>query len=230
MKKTAHGSSWLSAAVLLSACGFAAPPAAAPPDEPAPVVVSRWTDRSELFVEFPPLVAGATSRFAIHFTDLATFEPLREGRATVRLTGARVEEFAADGPGRPGIFGVDVTPAAAGRARLELLLDAPAVRDRHDLGEVTVLTAAQAAALPPAVEDDDGTVPFLKEQQWSLDFATAAAGRRSMAASLDVPAEIQPRTGGQAEVTTPVAGRLAAGLPARPNFERQDDDILEERV
>ena len=218
MKNTSHGPGWPAAAtLLLSACGFAPAPEPAPADEPAPVVVSRWTDRSELFVEFPPLVAGATSRFAIHFTDLATFEPLREGRATVRLTGARAEEFAADGPGRPGIFGVDVTPAAAGRARLELLLDAPTVRDRHDLGEVTVLTAAQAAALPPAAEeDDDGTVPFLKEQQWSLDFATAAAGRRSMAASLDVPAEIQPRTGGQAEVTTPVAGRLAADLPARP--------------
>ena len=219
MKNASHGPGWpaAAAAVLLSACGFAPPPEPAPSDEPAPVVVSRWTDRSELFVEFPPLVAGATSRFAIHFTDLATFEPLREGRATVRLTGARAEEFAADGPGRPGIFGVDVTPAAAGRARLELLLDAPAVRDRHDLGEVTVLTAAQAAALPPAAEEeDDGTVPFLKEQQWSLDFATAAAGRRSMAAGLDVPAEIQPRTGGQAEVTTPVAGRLAADLPARP--------------
>lgn len=217
MKKFSRRPGWPATAALLSACGFAPPPETAPPDEPAPVVVSRWTDRSELFVEFPPLVAGATSRFAIHFTDLATFEPLREGRATVRLTGARAEEFAVDGPLRPGIFGVDVTPAAAGRARLELLLDAAAVRDRHDLGEVTVLTAAQAASLPAAAEEeDDGTVPFLKEQQWSLDFATAAARGQSMAASLDVPAEIRPRTGGRAEVTTPVAGRLAADLPARP--------------
>ena len=218
MKNTMHAAGWLSAAVLLSGCGSAPLAEEAPPEEPAPVVVSRWTDRSELFVEFPPLVAGATSRFAIHFTDLSTFEPLREGRATVRLTGMRVraEEFVVEGPGRPGIFGVDVTPAAAGRARLELLLDAAAVQDRHDLGEVSVLTAAEAAGLPPAAEEEDGSVPFLKEQQWSLDFATTVARRRPMAASLDIPAEIQPRTGGQAEVTTPVAGRLAADLPARP--------------
>ena len=189
MRNTMHAAGWLSAAALLSACGAAPPPEEAAQEEPAPVVVSRWTDRSELFVEFPPLVAGATSRFAIHFTDLATFEPLREGRATVRRTGvrARAEDFVADGPGRPGIFGVDVTPAGAGRARLELLLDAAAGQDRHDLGEVTVLTAAEAARLPPVVEEEDGTVPFLKEQQWSLDFATAAARRRSMAAGLDIP-------------------------------------------
>ncbi len=216
MRNTRHAAGWLSAAALLSACGSAPPTEVAAAEEPAPVVVSRWTDRSELFVEFPPLVAGATSRFAIHFTDLATFEPLREGRATVRLSGARVEEFEVDAPGSPGIFGVDVTPSAAGRARLELLLDAAAVQDRHDLGEVRVLTAAEAAGLPPGAEEEDGTVPFLKEQQWSLDFATAAARRRPMADSLDVPAEIRPRTGGEAEVTTPVAGRLAADLPPRP--------------
>ena len=141
MRNTRHGpgrpatAAMLSVAAMLYACGAAPPAALEAAEEPAPVVVSRWTDRSELFVEFPPLVAGATSRFAIHFTDLATFEPLREGRATVRLSGGRVEEFEVDEPGRPGIFGVDVTPAVAGRARLELLLDAAAVQDRHDLGE-----------------------------------------------------------------------------------------------
>ena len=223
MRNSRHATGWLATAVLLSAdaavlsaCGSAPPAEVEAAEGPAPVVVSQWTDRSELFVEFPPLVAGATSRFAIHFTDLATFAPLREGRATVRLTGARVEEFEVDEPGSPGIFGVDVTPAAAGRARLELLLDAAAVQDRHDLGEVRVLTAAEGAALPPAAEEEDGTVPFLKEQQWSLDFATAAARRRSMADSIDIPAQIQPRTGGEAEVTSPVAGRLAADLPPRP--------------
>ena len=223
MRNSRHATGWLATAVLLSAdaavlsaCGSAPPAEVEAAEGPASVVVSQWTDRSELFVEFPPLVAGATSRFAIHFTDLATFAPLREGRATVRLTGARVEEFEVDEPGSPGIFGVDVTPAAAGRARLELLLDAAAVQDRHDLGEVRVLTAAEAAALPPAAEEEDGTVPFLKEQQWSLDFATAAARRRSMADSIDIPAQIQPRTGGEAEVTSPVAGRLAADLPPRP--------------
>ena len=115
-----------------------------------PVVVSRWTELSELFVEFPPLVEGVTSRFAIHFTDLATFEPLRDGRAIVRLTGAGTEadEFASvDGPGRPGIFGVDVTPRRAGRFGLELVRDAPAVRDRHDLGEVIVLTPDEVEGL-----------------------------------------------------------------------------------
>ncbi len=188
--------------------------------ETPPVVETRWTARSELFVEYPPLVEGETSRFAIHFTDLATFEPIREGRAAVRLTAgtANAQEFAADAPGRPGIFGIDVLPARAGRHRLELVLDAPGVADRHDLGEVTVLTPAEAAApeVGLVLAADDGAIPFLKEQQWTLDFATAPATRRQVADSLVIAAEIEPRTGGRADVTMPVAGRIAADLPSRP--------------
>jgi len=183
--------------------------------EPLPVIETRWTTRSELFVEYPPLVEGETSRFAIHFTDLSTFEPVLAGRATVHLTGARDQEFTVDTPGRPGIFGVDVTPTQAGRYRLDVVLDGPGLTDRHNLGDVTVLTTADAAALGVAEQPEDGSIPFLKEQQWTLDFATTPAARRRMAASVLLAAEIEPRTGGQVDITTPVAGRVAGDLPAR---------------
>ena len=185
-------------------------------EEIPPAVETRWTGRSELFMEYPPLVEGETSRFAIHFTDLATFEPLRAGRAEVRLDGAGGEAFIVDAPGRPGIFGVDVTPARAGRYRLSVVLDAPGLVDRHDLGAVTVITPAAAEALHAYADEEDGSIAFLKEQQWTLDFATAPAGERRIAESLVIAAEIEPRTGGRADVVTPVAGRLAGDLPARP--------------
>ncbi len=206
----------LSACLALACGGGAGAVEAVDAVEAPPVVETRWTGRSELFMEYPPLVEGETSRFAIHFTALATFEPLRAGSAEVRLAGGREETFTVDAPGRPGIFGVDVTPSRAGRYRLSVLLDAPGLADRHDLGEVTVLTPAAAAALDSAGEEEDGSIPFLKEQQWTLDFATAPAGERQIAESLVIAAEIAPRTGGRADVTTPVAGRLADDLAAYP--------------
>ena len=124
-----------------------------------------------------------------------------------------------DAPGRPGIFGVDVMPNRAGRYRLEVVLDAPGLTDRHDLGDVTVLAAADATALVMLAmteEPADASIPFLKEQQWALDFATARAERRQMGESLVLAAEIEPRTGGRVDVTTPVAGRLAGDLPQWP--------------
>lgn len=199
------------------ACGGGAGAIEVVETEMPPVVETRWTDRSELFMEYPPLVEGETSRFAIHFTDLADFAPLLAGRAEVRLAGARDEAFAVDAPGRPGIFGVDVTPSRAGRYDLSIVLDAPGLTDRHDLGEVTVITPAAAETLHAhEEEEEDGSIPFLKEQQWTLDFATAPAGERQIAESLVIAARIEPRTGGRADVTTPVAGRLAGDLPAHP--------------
>ena len=210
------GGGALSACFALACGGGAGVIEAIGEEEIPPVVETRWTGRSELFMEYPPLVEGETSRFAIHFTDLATFEPLRAGRAEVRLDGAGGEAFSVDAPGRPGIFGVDVTPPRAGRYRLSIVLDAPGLADRHDLGEVTVLAPAAAEAFHAHAEEEDGSIPFLKEQQWTLDFATVPAGERQIAESLVIAAEIEPRTGGRADVATPVAGRLAGDVPAHP--------------
>ena len=221
---------------LTAACAGADAPSleAIESGEEAPAVVeTRWTERSELFIEYPPLVAGETSRFAIHFTDLDTFAPVRTGGAVVRLSGRGTQAFSVEAPGRPGTFGVDVTPAEAGRYRLEVLLDTPTLDDRHDLGEVTV--ARGGAAVPEAPEGvDDGAddaISFLKEQQWAFDFATAPAERRQVSDSLLIAAAIEPRAGGRADVTTPVAGRLAPDLPARPVGTRVSrGDVLAEII
>ena len=45
-----------------------------------------YSDKSEIFVEFKPLVAGSVSKFAAHFTILGElFKPLTEGTVTVSL-------------------------------------------------------------------------------------------------------------------------------------------------
>lgn len=59
-------------------------------------------------------------------------------------------------------------------------------------------------------EEKRESVPFLKEQQWAMEFATQVAQERKLRASLRVPGEIRPRTGGQAEVTASIAGRLSS--------------------
>ena len=184
-------------------------------EEQQSVAETRWTERSELFVEYSKLVEHKTSRFAIHFTDLSTFEPIRTGRAIVHLTGEKNEEFVATAPVRPGIFEVAVKPNTPGTYRLELELDAPGLTDRHDLGNVMVQTVAEAEIPTVPEEPADRSIPFLKEQQWILDFATGPAERSRMSESLVLAAVIEVRTGGRVDVTTPVAGRLANDMSVR---------------
>lgn len=183
------------------------------PERPV-VAVTRWSDATELFLEYPMLVAGETSRFAVHLTSLETFRPLTEGRAVVRLSppAGPATEFVTV-PSRPGIFGGDVVPAASGRFEMTLVVDAPPIRDEHPLGAVEVLPAG--SAIPVEAQDEGGGIPFLKEQQWTLDFATETVTQRPIAEGIVVPAEVRARVGGDVVLRAPAAGRMDVSVPVR---------------
>lgn len=195
----------------LSACKKETPPAAQAGEKLPTAAVTHWTEKTELFAEHPVLVAGGKARFAIHLTNLRDFKPLTKGHVTVQLqpTGRATETFSTDAPSRPGIFGVDVQPKAPGNYVLAIRLDSRELQDVHELGPVTVYAnAAQAAASHSETEKTE-TITFLKEQQWTLDFATEEARDRMFRESLKVPGEVRPRTGGEVDVTVPTAGRLS---------------------
>jgi membrane fusion protein, heavy metal efflux system len=209
---------WIPMLVVMASCSRPAPgPVAAPEIEP--LAVTQWTPKTELFAEYPPLVAGHTSRFAIHLTRLDTYKALTAGRVEVRLRGGNGAEevFAADGPSRPGIFGVDVKPAREGAREMTIVLRLPGLDDEHRVGPVTVFrdeAAALAAPAPP--ESTVETIAFLKEQQWALDFGTTVVGTTAVRESVRVPALITPRPGGAADVVAPLDGRLVRVVDAGP--------------
>jgi RND family efflux transporter MFP subunit len=188
------------------------PPAAPPAEnEPPTIAVTTWSGKTELFMEHPPLVAGEPARFAIHLTDVSTFKPIREGRVVVRFEGDTIERFAVEGPSTPGIFGVDVKVPAARRYQLVVELHG-SIQDEHRVGAATV-HPDQAAARAAQGEQEEAAISFLKEQQWTLDFATTLVDDRVRRAIVNAPATIEPRTGGSAEVRASVSGRIATAAP-----------------
>ena len=210
------------ALVSLTASGCNPPAPSAPgagEEEPEPLSVSRWTDRTELFAEYPALVAGGTSRFAIHLTRLDSFRPVTDGHVDVHLRGGAspAEVFRVEEPSRPGIFGVDVTPARAGDRELVILLRAAGLSDEHRVGQVHVHANPEAALAGSRDEAEEPPgISFLKEQQWSLDFATAVVREESVRESVRVPARLEARPGGAADVVAPIDGRLTRVLDLPP--------------
>jgi membrane fusion protein, heavy metal efflux system len=198
-------------AALVSGCSSVSEPGRPSSDDDPPAVAATvWSERTELFMEYPPLVAGEQVRFAIHLTDLADFSPVREGRVVVRFEGETLQQFEAAGPSTPGIFGVDVTVPAARQYQLAVELHGARVNDEHRVGAVTVYPTVDEAMTAMEV-DEEGAVAFLKEQQWSLDFATAVVDGRARREVIAVPATVEPRAGGSVDVRALVAGRLAPG-------------------
>lgn len=180
-------------------------------EAPKPISVTHWTEKTELFMELPKLVAGETARFAVHLTDLRSFKPVARSHLIVQLVSSEgtSEVFATDAPSQPGMFTVEVSPKTAGTYSMAVQLTCPDLQDLHALGSVTVYAdAAQAGAAPP--EEEGESISFLKEQQWAMEFTTETAQERTVRQSFKVPGEIRPRAGGQAEVTAPTAGRLSS--------------------
>ena len=186
-----------------------------PKHETATLNVTHWTEQSELFMEYPPLVAGQPALFAVHLTKLDDFKALNAGTPSIEFmaesSGTRTV-LRGSPPSRPGAFRVEGKPPAAGRYRWALVVEAPRLVDRHELGIITVFgdeTAAKAEAeRHPA--DDPAAIAYLKEQQWTNEFATARVVEADLRSSIRVPAEIEPLSGGEASVTAPAAGRFVA--------------------
>jgi len=177
--------------------------------------VTNWTGKTELYMEYPPLVAGRTALFAVHLTNLGDFQPLTAGRPRIEFapeTGGAAAVVPGSEPSRPGAFRVEGAAPPAGRYRWSLAIEAPGLSDRHDLGTVIVFaderTANAEAKKHPA--DDPSAFAYLKEQQWTNAFATDRVREAELRSALRVPAAIEPISGGEAVVAAPAPGRFTA--------------------
>jgi cobalt-zinc-cadmium efflux system membrane fusion protein len=200
--------------VSLAGCGRSDTPSPGHDDLPT-LSITQWTDTTELFMEYPPLVSGRTSLFAVHLTTMADFKPVGTGRAKIEFTpetGGAAKTLMGPPPARPGAFRVEDVPPAPGRYKWALVLEGSALSDRHDLGSITVFADEQAARAEAEQRptEDPAAIAYLKEQQWTNEFATAPVSETEVRTSVRAPATVHPLPGGEAIVSAPAAGRLQA--------------------
>ncbi|MEM7350125.1 MAG: efflux RND transporter periplasmic adaptor subunit [Acidobacteriota bacterium] len=208
----------LLAGVTLGGCQ--APVAEVPAAVPGSWSVTVWGDRFEVFPEVDPLVAGASAMAHIHVTRLADAAPLRQGRVSFVLAGTGSDEvFTAEQPTRPGVFDLEIRPAASGERDLTIQVEVDGVSETIRGGRVRVGTAEQPGGLrvAPAPRGASGggePAPFLKEQQWRSGLATAWVRKGQLAGSVKGLARVRPPAGGETRITAPVDGILRA--PGEP--------------
>jgi membrane fusion protein, heavy metal efflux system len=181
---------------------------------PEPVTINHWGDSLEWFVEIDPPLAGQPATLIVHLTDLATFEPIREGMLELALHGpdgtvsTRLEK-----PVREGVYIATLTPESAGNHRLDIRL-------HDDHGERRLLTEpfrlfADTGEAGRALAGQDGAddIVFYKELQWRMDFAVETARIEFIALRLTAPGRVVPAPGGQARIAAPVDGIVLAPAP-----------------
>lgn len=169
-----------------------------------------WTGKTELFVEFKPLVVGEVSTFSAHFSELERFKPVEKGKVTVSLVkGGKGIRQTVESPSSPGIFLPALKPKEPGLYQLIFDLNSPELKDRITVENVRVHGSMAAAeeALPHEEEDPNG-ISFLKERAWKIDFASAEARYDTLYEIIRTGGEFMATRGNEKTVSATASGIL----------------------
>ncbi len=177
--------------------------------------VTIWAEKTELFMEYEPLIVGRKSRFAAHLTTMDDFKAVTSGDffLTVALEDGSVLKSHAKEPASPGIFRFTIAPTKAGVCGFSLFYQGQGIKDTIDAGACRVFPD-EKTALAGLPEEGEGGIAYTKEQQWKTDFATVQVQKQPLQPSVRAVGEIKPVSGREARLTSPARGRLTLVSPA----------------
>lgn len=173
-----------------------------------PLSFTIWTSKSELFVEFAPLIVGKESRFLAHYTEMENYKALESGEVTVRLTGetGKVLENLVSSPSSPGIFHLTITPEKQGVYNLDFFLKTTSFSDTITISDLTVYSNEAAAIEDNPAQPEGDEVSFLKEQAWRIDFAIAEVKKGDIQNVIRTSGEILPVESAEMAITSTTNG------------------------
>jgi membrane fusion protein, heavy metal efflux system len=172
-----------------------------------------YSDSSELFVEFKPLVVGNTSKFAAHLTHLGElFTPFTEGSVVVSLfINGKVLKDSAGAPASPGIFRLALAPKAAGIGTLVFDISSRGHKDQITIDSITVYPDEKTALNDQHAESAGSDISYLKEQAWKVEFANAPARRETIYNVVRASGQIIAAPGDEATVAARSNGIVKFG-------------------
>jgi cobalt-zinc-cadmium efflux system membrane fusion protein len=187
----------------------------APPEEEAVPNLSYtlYSGKTELFVEFKPLVAGQSTRFATHVTRLGEhFTPLTKGSVIVSLIKRKKGlRNTAKAPFGPGTFRPELTPKEAGTYQLVFDVAAPGIKDRHVIEPVTVYADEKAALADEKKVPAGSSLSFSKEQAWRTEFANEPVQLKPFQEVFKASGQIMPSQGDEQQIIAKTSGIIRFG-------------------
>ena len=174
-----------------------------------PLAFTIYSDKTELFVEFKPLIVGIESRFAAHFTALGElFKAIDEGQ--IRLTLIQPDDslsITSEKPEVPGIFRLRMTPKKAGIFKLVFDIKTPEFTDIITIDNVEVFPDEKTAIEKQTHEvGGSNDITYLKEQAWKVEFANTPAKVEPFSEVVKTSGQILAAPGDEAVLTAQISG------------------------
>lgn len=190
-----------------------------------------YTDTHELFVRMQPLNAGEESHITTYITSLEDFKPIEPVVATVTLSVGGSNIASEVSPVHSGMYEFHITPEKGGEGFLsyllhcstgDILLNIPvAVAEKcnhhhtegdhhhdHSHAEAHHHHHHTEATEHSHTHEAVNTLPFLKEQSWKIDFATAEAQESNFDGIVKVAAVVSPAPDNTATLVATTSGRV----------------------
>jgi len=186
-----------------------------------------YTDKSELFVDFKPLIVGKTSTLSAHFTKLGeNFKAVTDGSVSVSLVGNKKQPGnKANNPSSPGIFRLALKPENAGTYQLVFEIQTKAFADIIIIDSIAVYPDVKTALANQ--KEDLSTLPtgqtgikagaiieeivYLKEQAWEIEFANMEVKRQPFAEIIKTTGQILPAQGDKVIIIAKSNGIITFG-------------------
>jgi len=170
--------------------------------------ITLWTEKTELFLEYPALIVGTEARLAAHLTRLSDFKPCIDEAVRFRFKGAgpEVAEHTVDSSASPGIYRPRITFDRSGAYDLTIMVSGRTT-DTLKVGTIQVYPSLEAIAVEEGSASKEQLITFLKEQQWKTEFRTRQVERRMISQVVRAPGEIL-RKDYDVVVSAPFTGTL----------------------
>lgn len=190
------------------AWGACTPSANSEGDEAPGIAITQWTEKMEIFMEYPTMVIDVPGKFVIHLTRLGDFEPVRQGQVTLQFThsSGQVYTVVQNELLREGIFNPITSLPEAGSYTFTIAYQGTDMAESFLIPDFVVHPSLDG--ITPD-EDDGGGIGYLKEQQWKTDFATIPIAARTIRAAVRVSAIVRPDQRLLAKVVAPIDGILS---------------------
>jgi cobalt-zinc-cadmium efflux system membrane fusion protein len=167
-----------------------------------------WTNKTELFVEYSPLIVGESSEFLAHFSEMEQFKSIDNGQVTVSLIeGTSGIRHKVDAPASPGIFKPSLTPKESGIYDLVFEISSGNLYDKITISAVEVFSSKKEM-MNKIKHDEHGSnqISFLKEQAWKMEFANAPVQKVDVYNVIPSSGEIHAAIGDEKTIVATTSG------------------------
>lgn len=170
------------------------------------ISITQYSDSTELFMEYPVIIVNNEVEFLIHLTDLKDFSAVNEGILKIEFINNDGVSLTAnlESPTRLGIYIPHVKFSSPGTYSMNISLEGKQVSDKITVENVIVYESQSEA--PHNHAEEDNTIPFLKEQQWKIEFANESVNSKILQQSIIATGEINPKPEYYSKVVSPVSG------------------------